>query len=246
MPSAEEVRTAWLEILSDVALPIEKAWGEGSAELESDGILSIVTLMPLPIPNGEAESAASTSLSALRDGGFSPAPHVAHLLIASTSATHSPVQRLTRHTRIVAAFTKASRAVGVYEGNAHATHDPSFYVDVVSDEPELPLMLWTGVSIAKTDATVELLSLGMRQLDLPDLLLVGPSGQGNDMLPFAFDLLGYVVTRGSPIPEGETVGRSATEKIPVTYSPSPINADTLVMRVELAGPKKRWWKFGKN
>jgi hypothetical protein len=246
MPSAQEVRSAWLEILNDVVPPTEKTWGDDSVELELDGILTIVTLMPLPIPNQEAEAAASTSLSALRDGGFSPGPHVAHLLIASTSTTQSPVQRLLRHTRVVAAFTKACRAVGVYEGNACATHDPSFYVDVVAEGSELPLMLWTGVSIAKTDATVELLTLGMRQLDLPDLLLVAPSGQGNDALPFAFELLGYVISRGRPISDGETVGRTADEKIPVTYSPSPIKADTLVMRVELPGLKKRWWKFGKN
>jgi hypothetical protein len=200
----------------------------------------------MPVPKKEAEAAASTSLSALRAGGFSPAPHVAHLLIATTSTTESPVQRLLRHTRVVAAFTKASRATGVYEGNAHATHDPSFYVDVVSEGSELPLMLWTGVSIARTDATVEVLTLGMAQFALPDLLLVAPAGQGDDALPFAFDLLGYVVARGSPLPEGETVGRTATEKLPVSYAPSPINSDTLVMRVELPGPKKRWWPFGMN
>lgn len=176
----------------------------------------------------------------------SAAPHVAHLAVVSLSPKASPVERLLRHTRVVAALTKASHAIGVYEGNANATHDPAFYVDVVANGPDLPLMLWNGISLAKTPDTVELLTLGMAQLGFPDLLLVGPAGQGNDALLFAFNLLGYVISRGGPIPEGETVGRTAAEKLPVTYVPSPVDPSVRVMKVELPRPKKGWWPFGRN
>jgi hypothetical protein len=169
----------------------------------------------------------------MRPGGFTPAAHVAHLSVVTTSETAAPVERLLRHTRIVAALAKASNATGVYEGNAHATHDPAFYVDVVSNEPEFPLMLWNGLSIAKKTGKVEVLTLGMSQLDLPDLLLVAPAGEGNQALMFAFELLSFVISRGSPIPEGETVGRSETEKLPVAYVPSPLDSQAQVMKIEL-------------
>ena len=94
-------------------------------------------------------------------------------------------------------------------------------------------MLWNGLSITKKPGSVELLTLGMGQLDLPDLLLVAPSGGGNQALNFAFDLLGYVVSQGSLIPEGETVGRTEAEKLPVAYVPSPLDANKRVMKIEL-------------
>jgi hypothetical protein len=209
-----------------------KFWSSDTAELELDGVSTIVKLMPSPVPKQEAETAAAWSLSAMRAGGFSPAAHVAHLAVTSSSQV-APVERLLRHTRIVAALTKASNATGVYEGRAHATHDPAFYVDIVTNDPELPLMLWNGLSITKKTGSVELLTLGMSQLDLPDLLLVAPSGGGNQALNFAFDLLGYVISQGSPLPEGETVGRSEDEKLPIAYVPSPLDANTRVMKVEL-------------
>lgn len=56
----------------------------------------------------------------------------------------------------------------------------------------------------------------MEQLNLPDLLLVAPKSTGNDALATFFDLLGYVAELGKPLPEGDTVGRAADERLPVT------------------------------
>ncbi len=243
MPAAEDFRLAWQSVTNGAEPPTAKTWDHKGSEVALDGVVSIVTLMPVPVPHQEAESAVSHSLSAMRAGGFSLASHDAHLVVVSASPTASPVQRLLQHTRVVAALAKASHATGIYEGNAHATHDPAFYVDVVS-RGDLPLMLWNGVSVAKTPDTIELLTLGMSQLGLPDLLLVAPSGHGSDALLFAFDLLGYVLSREGPIPEGETVGRSAREKLPVTYVSSPVDPAVRVMKVELPRTKKGWWPFG--
>lgn len=71
---------------------------------------------------------------------------------------------------------KASNAVGVYWGEAGATHDPKFFISVAQDQdPASRLMLWTGVSIGRErDRRRSLLSLGMQQLTLPDLLLIAP------------------------------------------------------------------------
>lgn len=247
MPSAESFQLAWREIVNDVDPPSVTNWGSDSAGLEQDGISTVVACMPAPVPNREAETAAAHSVSALRAGGFTPAPHVAHLIVASASPMASHVERLLRQTRVVAALTKAAAATGVYEGSAGATHDPEFYVDITSDSSTLPLVLWTGISLARTPADIELLTLGMSQLELPDVLLVAPPSEANAALAFVFNLVGYVVERGSAIPEGETVGRTATEKLAVSYVASPLDPSARVMRVELPGVrKKRWWPFGRG
>lgn len=96
------------------------------------------------------------------------------------------------------------------------------------------IMLWTGVSIAhEADGRLSMLSTGMAQLNLPDLLLVAPASESDAALEVFFDLLGYVADLGTPLPEGDTVGRTADERLPVRYVPSPIDPGTRVWRVEL-------------
>lgn len=93
-------------------------------------------------------------------------------------------------------------------------------------------MLWTGVSVARRRGRLSLLSLGMGQLNLPDLLLLAPPS-GNATLETFFDLLAYLANRGTAMPEGDTVGRTAEERLKVHYVDSPVNPGKIVWRVEL-------------
>jgi hypothetical protein len=96
------------------------------------------------------------------------------------------------------------------------------------------ILLWSGVSVAReSDGRLSLLSLGMKQLNLPNLLLVSGKSSASIALQTMFDLLAYVAERGAAIPAGDTVGRTADEKLPVRYVQSPIEPAAKVWRVEL-------------
>jgi hypothetical protein len=47
------------------------------------------------------------------------------------------------------------------------------------------------------------------------------------------DLFGYGAARGTPIPDGDTVGQDETQRLRVRYIPSPIDGDAQVWRVDL-------------
>jgi hypothetical protein len=206
-------------------------------ELEQCGT-TFVAPVPAPIPDREADDAVQFSISAIGRGWTLP-PHEAHLVVTLPSPrSNSRMDTMLCFTSLLAAVSEAAGASGIYWGNAGATHDPAFFISVAR-EPGLVsrIMLWTGVSVAREpDGGVSLLSLGMQQLDLPDLLLVAPlSIDGNEALATFFDLLAYLADHGTPIPEGDTVGRTADERLPVRYVPSPIDANKKVWRVEMAG-----------
>ena len=200
--------------------------------LGADGY-AIVMLMPAPVPNHEADEAVRFSVSAFGGRWKLPA-HKAHLVVTASEQASS-VEALSSFTSLVAAVAKASSAVGIYFGNAGATHDPKFFQEVARErDPKSRIVLWSGVSIAKeADGRLSLLSLGMKQLSLPDVLLVMPAAKANDALGTLFDLMGYLVDQGKPLPEGDTFGRSATERIPVHYVPSPVDPKVKVWRVAL-------------
>jgi hypothetical protein len=142
--------------------------------------------------------------------------------------------RLSLLTSIVAATSDVSSAVGIYWGNAGATHDPKFFCEIAKERTTLSrLVLWIGVSIAREGGRYNLLSYGMNQFELPDLLLVAPPAKSDGAIPFMLDLLGMVVESGKPLPEGDTVGRSASEKLAVHYVPSPVDRKAKVWRVEM-------------
>jgi hypothetical protein len=96
------------------------------------------------------------------------------------------------------------------------------------------MMLWSGVSIAReNNDRLSLLSLGMEQLNLPNLLLFAGEDSESDAIETMYDLLSYVAERGEPLPEGHTVGRSNDQRLPVRYVQSPVDSKRKVWRVEL-------------
>lgn len=194
--------------------------GEGEA---------IVSAMPAPVPKGEADAVVRHSLSSLR--GWTLPRHGGHLVVAALGKDDGGLGALTRFTRLVAAVSDAAKGVGVYWGPGPVTHEPEFFSALAKDE--LPLALWVGASIAPAaGGRVEVLSRGLKQFKLPELLLTAP-GLSNDAVGFFYDLLGYVVRRGAVPRAGETVGRTAEEKLEVSVVDSPVPGEAKVWRVEL-------------
>jgi hypothetical protein len=192
-----------------------------------------VALMPAPVPDGEADAAARYSISSFGTG-WTLADHKAHLLVVLQEAEHRPpVETLRAFTRVVAALAQAGEALGVYWSAGHATHALAFFLDVARHDRE-QIMLWTGVRVAAGGPDrVSLLTLGMSQLGQQDVMLTAPRSAGNQALCFLFDLLAYFVRRGAPARDGETVGRTAQERLPVRWVPSPLDPTQQVVCVDL-------------
>lgn len=191
------------------------------------GVDTFVSLMPIPIPNREAELALKSAAFALANA-IESAPHAAHLIVAGRWG--SDWRSLSTFTRFVAAVAQASGASFVYWGAGHVTQPAAHFIEVARED-DLPIELWTGVSMARPGSRVSLLSLGMDQFRLPDLLVEAPVEQSGFAIKLVYDLLDTIVRDGKPIPEGDTVGRTAGEKMTVLYRPSPIDPSTRVWTV---------------
>ena len=243
VPKGEDIALAFSSIApKEQHLSLRRSKTEKAAQTEilefdlSPSGKAFIALMPMAVPKGEAEEAVRFSVSAMGTGWKLPV-HKAHLVVSLRDDVSS-LETLTRFTSILAAVAESSPAVGIYWGDAGATHDPKFFVSIVRErEDVLPIMLWTGLSVTSEKyGRLSLLSLGMKQLNLPDLLLVAPKSARNEALTTFFDLLNYLAELGKPIPEGDTVGRTESERLPVHYVQSPIDPSTKVWRVELNPP----------
>jgi hypothetical protein len=223
-----DLERAAAELFPDLGAP---EWGEAQPGIWSfrlGGADVTAALMPAAVPNREADEATRFSYSGL-SGDWKLPEHRAHLVVVQHPGDRSTLDSLTQLTRAAAALVRATNAVGVLWGEGRATHHPEFFVEIA--QLEVPLMLWVGVSLARVKEGVELLSLGMKQLDLPDFLLRARRVDG-ETLDFFYDMLVYVAQRGEPLPEGNTIGRTAAERLPIRYTKSPIS-DEQVWVVEL-------------
>lgn len=224
---------------------------EGTSAFSVGGLNVLCALMPMAVPEGEADGATEHSLSGL-DGSWTLPDHRAHLVVvqqetpvrAETKGAKGPrLAELTTFTRIVAGIVRATHAVGVYWGEGGATHHPEFVVNIAHSE--LPLPVWVGVSVAKAGKGSELLSIGMKQLGLPDLLLNAPAVDGG-VFEFFYDLLAYVVRRGKPLPENDSVGRTEKERLKVHYVTSPVEPAEEVWSVTLPAARAKKKAVKKN
>lgn len=236
LPEADAVAQAYAEVAPRGARPIVWEGGGGHADqhaLSVGDAAVVMAAMPAPVPGGEADEAARRSLSSMGTGWRLPAHHF-HIVVAGTSVAESTaVAARCDFTRLVAAVSRAAGAVGVYWGPAAATHEAEFFFETAR-ESELPIALWTGVSIARDPADrLSLLSLGMAQFGLDELLLTAPVTVAEVAIEMFFDLLAYAVQRGAVIGAGETVGRTDDERIAVSQEASPVDPQARVWRVDL-------------
>lgn len=199
-----------------------------------DGGRVFVAFMPLPIPEGEAESAIEFSLGCGRKSA-QKLRHKAHLLVTmQLESEMAPIDAQRLFTRSLAAVLDATEAVGVYWGEGVVTHPTDFFLDVVGDDESMWITLWTGIHKGRDGPNrLSLQSLGMGQFELMDLMVTAPVGKGELALTRLIQMLSYSLERGSVIPDGDTVGGSMDERIPVRHEQSPVDPEAKIWRFDL-------------
>jgi hypothetical protein len=114
-------------------------------------------------------------------------------------------------------------------------HPAAFFIETVS-ELDFPLPALTGLSAERDSKGLSILGVGMEQFGLPNMLVLADRNQGSEAMQFLFDMQGYVLRRGRALPDGDTVGRTAEERLKVRYVPSPADASVQVVQVDMRKP----------
>lgn len=231
LPTAEAFRAA-LTTMGQPALAVSDLRvddGVMTFNLTGGG-MGAIALMPAPIPWRDiGPLVANTPL--FEDAEQRMRAHRAHLLVTLMGQEGTAKERKLRLTQAVAAAATDDAAVGVYWGDAPAIKDAAFFVARTREASadSLPVSLWLGFSFAGAGKDrVSILTRGMHEFGRLDLMVQGPAE--NDTLFFLLDLAKYVVTSGADIPDGDTVGHTETQRIPVRHVPSPVSeADTVVL-----------------
>ena len=202
-----------------------------SFDVASGGGL-FVTFIPVPHPE-----TASTPRSVLTPTVEDLLTAGAHFIVAVTDRPGSPRDLDAALVRLAAAVVRSTSAVAVVPWPGVGFLDAGAFVDMAMeavDGASIPTALDIAIEVRATDRErVVLLTRGMVRPGREELL-VTTRGAPGDAIEFAFAIGGWLLDDPRVrIPTGDTVGRSATERVRVQRTKHPDDPSTTVVQLDL-------------
>lgn len=229
---------AWTGELERVAPEMRPSEVEAADEIVTGKLgreMFALALMPAPIPREEIEAACAASW--FWPGAASVVlPHRAHLVVSVMGGESDAVTRHLLLARLVAAVAAAANGLGIYWGSAGLVHRPADVYEAAREAgPEtLPLQLWVAFQLREEGPdSVVLDTLGLEAFGLPELEVAGRKRAAQQVYEFAFNVAHYVLLGGTELKDGETIGMSERQRVPIRRIPSALDPSRTVVRLEL-------------
>ena len=183
-----------------------------------NGIMVAVALMPAPIPNNEAVDNAKTNYR-WKDAVKVAEEHKAHILV-SLLGEPNLVDGAKLYTKIISALTKQENCTGI---NVLGTVlNPDMYRDFTKYYEEnniFPVenMIFIGL-YGSEDGKINAYTYGMEGFGKKEMEILSSSESPEDVYYFLQAIADYVITSDVILQDGETIGFSAEQKIPISQS----------------------------
>lgn len=211
----------WAITVPDIDGDEERAaWEHGNLVFETDGMLAVISLMPTPVPAGEAEYYAEGNyywkgaVDAARE-------HQAHIMTAvMPKETPDPIEAGKLFVKLNASCLKQDNAMAVYTSGT--VFQPEMYCQVALDmhttEHTLPILDWIYIGMYKTDEGMNGYTYGMAAFGKDEVEVIGSKAQPSELHEFIFRITSYILYEDVLLGDGMTIGFSEDEKLPVTKS----------------------------
>jgi hypothetical protein len=218
-----------------IGVPLRRASGETSLrfELENEPAAELtVTFIKAPPPD----------LAKMPVGVMSPTAKeaqvtTAHMILTARGLTGDERQRDTTMAALAAAVIENTEAIGVMLGHGVVFHEAQYFAELAAagvKDGALPVEAAVSITAdLATGARMAFLTHGMDRYGHDELYVTCPV-QGKGALHFIFGVLRSLLARpDASLQDGDTVGRSDDERLPVRRVPHPTADGPDVVRVDL-------------
>lgn len=219
----EELKNAWgIEDEPDE----DDDCGDEDEEEEDDetfvisynGAFIALTLIDAPVPYGEVEASAERNFI-WQDGAKQVKKHKQHIIAAVMSDELDPRETGELLVKVVVSCLKLFGGIGVYTGDVVMARD--FYLDFAEmlDEGLFPLhnLVWVGLYRGKAGMcgyTGGMINLGYNEIEVID-----SDAEPMEIHEFIASVASYVINEDVILGDGETIGFSENQKLPITVGP---------------------------
>lgn len=183
-----------------------------------NGMMAAVSLMPAPVPDHEAERNAANNYM-WSEAVNAAKSHKAHLMVAVLGRDTSCTERGRLFTMLTACCCKQPNATGAYTSGT--VFEPCFYMDLAEmmKYGELPIYNWIWFGLYQNENGVSSYTYGMYLFGKDEMEVLDVSNaQPADVRSFLADMAVYVLENDVILNDGETIGFSESQKLPITRS----------------------------
>lgn len=185
----------------------------------ADGYRIVIGLMPTPVPDGEAEYWAKGNYM-WADAETVTASHKAHAIVTVLGKENDLVGKGKLFVKVVCAVMKQETAIAFY--NEGAVFPSKMYLDFAGllKDGHVPVLnlVWFGIFGDGKQSGVY--TYGMRRMGKEEMEVYVDAKKAdfNELREFMMAVTSYVLETGATLKDGETIGFTAEQKLPVTLS----------------------------
>lgn len=175
-----------------------------------------LSLMPAPIPDGEAEKNAENNYM-WPEAVETAKAHKAHI-VAAVLGDGSFLEKGKLFVKLMAGCCRQENATGIYTSGT--VFEPRFYEEFAGmmKEDELPIFNWIWFGLYRHEAGVCCYTYGMHTFGKDEMEVLDAGGEPSEVREFLSDLVAYVLEYDVTLKDGETIGFSEDDKHTITRS----------------------------
>lgn len=230
----EQIKTNLLQDWNISCAPAEgeddrsDAESEGTLVFHADGCMVAVSFVGARVPDGEAEHNARSNYM-WPEAAQVTQTHVAQIMLAVFPRTVSALDSGRMYTKLAASCLKLPNAIGLYSSGT--VFQPEFFVDmaeVMKTDDLFPLLNLVYFGLVRTEAGVSGYTYGLRAFGKDEIEVLDSRVTPAELREFLMDISLYVVEQDVTLRDGETIGFTAEQKLPIARSEGVhLDGDTL-------------------
>ncbi len=201
-----------------------------TAVFSVDNMLATIGLIPAPVPDDEAVHNAETNFR-WKEAVEVTKSHRAHLVVAVLSQDKPMIEAGTLLVKLGAACLKQQHAIAI--NTAGTVMEPNVYKEYAKDAiadgmfPILDLVFF-GIYSNDNGKTISGYTFGLQNFNKDEIEVLDSQHSASEVFEFLIDIASYVVESDAILKDGETIGFSEEQKLPITKSKSRVlDFDTL-------------------
>ncbi len=203
---------------------LDEDWGitfddeikDNAVVFKVDDMMVACSLLPMPVPNDEATEAARRNIL-WADGAKLVSEHQAHMVVAVMNKFDAIEQQVLL-AKVISSMLKLDNTIGVYK--APTVFEKDFYIRFAESikQGEYPMPIFIYVGMYNDHGGVCAFTSGLNYFGKPEIEVVGSQSAPEQVLSFMYSISEYVLVEDADLKDGETIGFTEDQKLPITVS----------------------------
>ncbi|GMX65910.1 hypothetical protein Elgi_51810 [Paenibacillus elgii] len=213
-------------LLQDWNISCSSAEGENHPEEEKEGILvfevdgftAALSFIDAPVPDEEAEHYAQGNYL-WREAADITKTHVAQIIVAVFTRSGSPLDSGRLYTKLAASCLKLPNAIGLYSSGT--VFQPELFLEMaemMKSDDAFPLLNLVHFGLVGTETGMNGYTHGLKSFGKDEIEVLDSQTSPAELRDFLIDISGYVIEYNVTLNDGETIGFSAEQKLPIARS----------------------------